>query len=208
VAILHPRAIYAILAQKSLEAGKRRYPVYPKGHMLCHAALKLFRLSERCRCVLPPCQQQEDYIGKPSRISRKTNVRQAHRSILWRSMINITESLAQAEIDQRGKHAWLTDPCDIYASRSSEFQSYLFAFWLALAMFGSGSVRENRRWMKSADVDQLDRSKMEKMKGTPLVSKNHQNQKVTVFNKGAYFDVSMLVTIERLPLAQNRYQTG
>lgn len=102
---------YAILAQKTLEAGKRRYPVYPKGHMLCHAALKLLRLGERCRWVLSPmataCQQQEDYIGKPSRISRKTNIRQAHRSILWRSMINIKESLAQAEIDQRGMDAYM-----------------------------------------------------------------------------------------------------
>ena len=127
------------------------------------------------------CQQQEDYIGKPSRISRKTNVRQAHRSILWRSMINITESLAQAEIDQRGKHAWLTDPCDIYASRSSEFQSYLFAFWLALAMFGSGSVRENRRWMKSADVDQLDRSKMEKNEGNTTCVKKPPKSKGNCF---------------------------
>ena len=75
-------------------------------------------------------------------------------------------------------------------------------------MFGEGSVMESSRWRNIAEIDQLDRSKMEKMKGTALVSKNPQNQKVAVFNKGAYFDVSMLVTIERWPFAQNRHQTG
>ena len=95
-----------------------------------------------------------------------------------------------------------------YVSRETEIQSCQFAFLACFGMFGEGSVMESSRWRNIAEIDQLDRSKMEKMKGTALVSKNPQNQKVAVFNKGAYFDVSMLVTIERWPFAQNRHQTG
>ena len=103
-------AHYAILAQKTMEAGKRRFPVYPKSHMICHTALSLQRLSTRCSWVLSPlataCQQEEDFIGKPSKVSRTTNVRQCHRSIIWRSMIKIQVSLQQAAQDQRGMDSY------------------------------------------------------------------------------------------------------
>ena len=103
-------AHYAILADRAVQCGKRRFPVYPKSHMLAHAALKLQRLSQTCRWVLSPlataCQQEEDYIGKPSRLSRSVNVRQAHRSILWRSLIKIQDSLRQAQADERGMDSY------------------------------------------------------------------------------------------------------
>ena len=101
---------FAVCAQLTLVSGRRRFPVYPKSHMLCHTALKLLRLSSRCEWILSPlataCQQEEDYIGKPSKVSRSTNVRQAHRSILWRSLIKIQVSLKQAAADQRGLNAY------------------------------------------------------------------------------------------------------
>ncbi|CAK9052610.1 Uncharacterized protein SCF082_LOCUS28764 [Durusdinium trenchii] len=101
---------YSLLAQLTLNAGKARYPMYPKNHMLCHAAVDLARRAERCEWQLSPlstaCQQEEDFIGKPSKISRFTNIRQAHRSVIWRSMIKIQYSLQQAGNDQRGMDSY------------------------------------------------------------------------------------------------------
>ena len=103
-------AKFATLAQTCLAEGIRRFPVLPKTHMLCHAALKLSRDSEHMAWVFNPlataCQQQEDFVGKPARVSRKTNVRQVHRSVLWRSMIKIQFSLEAAAEDRRGMDAY------------------------------------------------------------------------------------------------------
>lgn len=100
---------YAQLAHLTMAAGRRRYPMYPKCHMVCHAALAL-RRSSTLPWVLSPlataCQQEEDFIGKPSQLSRKTNIRQVHRSILWRSMIKIRFCLQEAAKDQRGMNAY------------------------------------------------------------------------------------------------------
>ena len=102
---------YAILADLSVRAGKSRYPVYPKNHMVCHTALEMLRQADTCEWLLSPlataCQQQEDFIGKPSQLSRKTNVRQAHRSVIWRSMIKINFCLIQAGKDQRGMDSYV-----------------------------------------------------------------------------------------------------
>ena len=99
-------AQFAILAQACLAEGARRFPVLPKTHMLCHTALKLARDAERVLWVFNPmataCQQQEDFVGKPSRVSRKTNICQVHRTVLWRSMIKVQFSLEAAAEDQRG----------------------------------------------------------------------------------------------------------
>lgn len=101
---------YSVLAQLSISSRKRRFPMYPKSHMLCHTALSLNRMSLKSEWVLSPlataCQQQEDFIGKPSKVSRSTNVRQAHRSVLWRSLVKIQSSLKLAAQDQRGMDAY------------------------------------------------------------------------------------------------------
>ena len=102
---------YSVLADLTVRAGKSRYPMYPKNHMLCHTALELRQLAETCVWQLSPlatsCQQQEDFIGKPSKLSRSTNIRQAHRSVLWRSMIKIRFSLLDSGKDQRGMDAYM-----------------------------------------------------------------------------------------------------
>lgn len=101
---------YSVLAQLTLNAKLRRFPCYPKAHMICHAALKLSRLSTKSKWIISPlataCQQQEDYIGKPSKVSRSTNIRQCHRTILWRSLIKIQVSLEEASVDERGMDSY------------------------------------------------------------------------------------------------------
>lgn len=101
---------YANLASLSISRKKARFPVYPKLHMVCHAALELKRCAERSPWVLSPlafaCQQEEDFIGKPSQVSRNSNPRQTHRNVLWRSMIKVQLSLQQAAKDQRAMDAY------------------------------------------------------------------------------------------------------
>lgn len=99
-------ARYSLLAHFSIEESLRRFPVYPKLHMLCHTAHDLAKHAERSPWVFSPmataCQQEEDFIGKPSRVSRMTNIRQAHRSVLWRSLIKVQSVLRAAAKDARG----------------------------------------------------------------------------------------------------------
>ena len=99
-------AHYAMLVSLTLAAVKARYPVYPKSHMVCHTALELLREAAESEWVLSPlataCQQAEDFIGKPSKVSRSTNIRQAHRSVIWRSLIKIQFCLQEAALDERG----------------------------------------------------------------------------------------------------------
>ena len=99
-----------MLASLALAAGKARYPVYPKSHMVCHTALELLREAAGSEWVLSPlataCQQAEDFIGKPSKVSRSTNIRQAHRSVIWRSLIKIQFCLQEAALDARGMDSY------------------------------------------------------------------------------------------------------
>ncbi|CAK9110820.1 Uncharacterized protein SCF082_LOCUS51463 [Durusdinium trenchii] len=101
---------YACCAEICLRERKRRFPLYTKAHMLAHAALLLRRSSERAPWALSPlataCQMQEDFIGKPSKVSRRINVRQAHRNILWRCLIKTKFSLIAAAQDMRGMDAY------------------------------------------------------------------------------------------------------
>ena len=103
-------AHYAMLVSLTLAAVKARYPVYPKSHMVCHTALELLREAAESEWVLSPlataCQQAEDFIGKPSKVSRSTNIRQAHRSVIWRSLIKIQFCLQEAALDERGMDSY------------------------------------------------------------------------------------------------------
>ena len=103
-------AHYSLLARFTIEESLRRFPMYPKLHMLCHTALQLAQQADASPWIMSPmafaCQQQEDYIGKPSMISRHTNIRQTHRSILWRSLVKVHSVLRVASRDARGMDAY------------------------------------------------------------------------------------------------------
>jgi hypothetical protein len=99
-------ALYAQGAAITLAQGKRRFPMVPKVHMIAHAAHQLLTQTRLGSWVENPLattnQAQEDYIGRPSRISRRVNIRSIHRSLLMRSSIVYQESLLLADADQRG----------------------------------------------------------------------------------------------------------
>ena len=74
-------ALYQKLATEAFKLGKPLFPLLPKAHALDHQQYELFRSIERCGFAISPmiagCQMDEDFIGRPSRISRKVSPRQA-----------------------------------------------------------------------------------------------------------------------------------
>lgn len=103
-------ALYAKCASIALGQRKRRFAMVPKVHMVCHAAQQLHAQSQLSNWVENPVattnQQQEDFIGKPSRISRRVSIRSMHKSLFMRSLIVYQQSLEAVDRDMRGMDAY------------------------------------------------------------------------------------------------------
>lgn len=101
---------YAVCASITLTDRKRRFALTPKHHMMCHDAYGLVdQASKHVWCENPMIrtnQIQEDYIGRPSRLSRRVSTRSLHSSVLLRSLIIYEESLKAALQDPRGLDAY------------------------------------------------------------------------------------------------------
>ena len=99
-------ALYVQCADYTLAQRKRRFAIVPKLHMLAHCAFDLQDQSQRSEWCINPLsctnQVQEDYIGRPSRISRRVSIRSLHTSLMMRSLIVYQESLRAADADSRG----------------------------------------------------------------------------------------------------------
>ena len=93
-------------AQLTNEMGLHRFGLMPKIHYLHHAAHRLRQESERSPWAVSPLgesvQMQEDYIGRPSRISRRVDVRQLHLRVVQRSLIAAQQGLESSDVDTRG----------------------------------------------------------------------------------------------------------
>ena len=83
--------LYAELAMLSYQRSAKRFPLVPKGHYMHHQCLDLLRQSQKSQwCVSPllfACQCQEDYVGRPSRLSRRVNPRTTSLRVLQRSFL-------------------------------------------------------------------------------------------------------------------------
>ena len=103
-------ARYALLADATLRLHKQRFPVTPKLHMLAHTGHDLLEQSSISEwCINPACftnQAQEDYIGRPSRLSRRVNVRNMATSVVRRSLIQYQMALEKSDLDGRGMDAY------------------------------------------------------------------------------------------------------
>lgn len=101
---------YAICANITMGQNKKRFSMLPKHHMVSHDAFELKDGSTRLEWIPNPIartnQLQEDFIGRPSRISRRVSTRSLHRSVLLRSLIIYQESLILAAADDRGMHSY------------------------------------------------------------------------------------------------------
>ena len=91
--------------------GLNRFAIVPKLHMLHHGAIRLIRESQRAEeddtvwCINPlseSVQMQEDWIGRPSRLSRRVCPKQLHYRVCQRSLISTMQFLKRADQDERG----------------------------------------------------------------------------------------------------------
>lgn len=102
---------YTLATQIVYQRGLSRFAVIPKLHMLHHGALKLLREAQRAEedrttWTINPLsesvQMQEDWIGRPSRLSRRVCPKQIHKRVCQRSLISAMQYLKRADKDQRG----------------------------------------------------------------------------------------------------------
>lgn len=79
----------------------------PKVHMLAHAAYSLRSQAQMpgvqwvCNPLSESNQIQEDFIGRPSRLSRRVGVRQVHTSTMYRVLILYMFGLRASDVDSR-----------------------------------------------------------------------------------------------------------
>ena len=101
---------YSQCAQLTLAQRKRRFAMVPKLHMMAHCAFDLLDQARRGDWVQNPLsstnQIQEDFIGRPARISRRVNIRSLHRSLIMRSLIVYQDSWKIADLDDRGMNGY------------------------------------------------------------------------------------------------------
>ena len=80
---------YSQLAWLAFRSGSPKFPMQPKFHYLNHTWVELLQQSQKHRWCLSPlifsCKMQEDFIGKPSRLSRRCNPRSVSQRVLQRS---------------------------------------------------------------------------------------------------------------------------
>lgn len=98
---------YASCARVCLREQRNRFALIPKLHMVHHTALRLMIDSGRADWVISPlatsAQQQEDFIGKPARLSRRVAAgRLLHTRLMERSLICSMHAIKAADQDDRG----------------------------------------------------------------------------------------------------------
>lgn len=102
---------YTLATEIVYRRGLNRFAIVPKLHMLHHGALRLLREAQRAQedatiWTINPLsesvQLQEDWIGRPSRLSRRVNPQRLHLRVCDRSLISTMKHLKESDKDQRG----------------------------------------------------------------------------------------------------------
>ena len=90
-------ACYQTLCKESLKRHVNRFSLTPKCHMLAHTAAELVQQSSVAEWAISPLatanQIQEDYIGRPARLSRRVHQLKLHTRVMERSLLNSFEAL-------------------------------------------------------------------------------------------------------------------
>lgn len=88
---------YRQLAVMCFRLRKKRFPLMPKGHYLHHQFLSMLHASRQgpwCINILVYANQMsEDFVGKPSRLSRRVSAKTASLRVLQRSFLAIRNSI-------------------------------------------------------------------------------------------------------------------
>lgn len=97
---------YGQCARLSFGAGLNRFSLMPKLHFLHHESLWLIHAPAEAEWLRNPLsnsvQLQEDYVGKPSRLSRRVAVPQVHKRVMDRSLISSYQAILASDADERG----------------------------------------------------------------------------------------------------------
>lgn len=98
---------YARAAAVSHGEGKPRWALLPKHHCLHHCALTLMSAEESgvrwCQNPMGTSNQmQEDFVGKPSRLSRRVSTQRLHERVMQRSLISAFNAIISSDKDDRG----------------------------------------------------------------------------------------------------------
>ena len=98
--------VYSELAWLAFRSRSKRFPMQPKFHYLNHTWIQMLKESDRSQWVLSPLvmavQMQEDFIGKPARLSRRCNPRAVSHRVLQRSFAANRQCLKFLIHDQLG----------------------------------------------------------------------------------------------------------
>ena len=92
--------LYRELVRDTFNQGRRLFGLMPKLHALDHVAFRLdsqscqFGMSESP--LMAGCQQDEDFIGKPSRLSRRVNIRSLVQRTYERYLISARTAWVKA----------------------------------------------------------------------------------------------------------------
>ena len=103
-------AYYSICAHITLRMSKQRFPMTPKHHMMAHDAYGLVDQASKYEWCENPIshtnQVQEDFIGRPSRLSRRVSTKSLHSSVMLRALIIYEDSIKNADDDHRHMDAY------------------------------------------------------------------------------------------------------
>ena len=101
---------YVEAAHAALRMKRRLFGLTPKLHMLHHTSYELLDQASRSPWAINPVaymnQIQEDYIGRPARISRRVSIRTIHKSVMQRCLIVYQAALKAADQDYRHMDAY------------------------------------------------------------------------------------------------------
>eukprot|EP00438_Fugacium_kawagutii_P032048 Skav228641 [mRNA] locus=scaffold5539:12985:14550:- [translate_table: standard] len=93
--------LYGDLARMTFDRNMKRFPLVPKGHYLHHQFLDLLHQSQRCQWCLNilmfGVQMQEDFIGKPSRLSRRVSAQTTSLRVIQRTFLAVRNALGDAD---------------------------------------------------------------------------------------------------------------
>ena len=83
--------LYNRCASAALHKNLNRFALVPKCHMLSHQAEDMISQSQTSEWVVNPLstgnQMQEDYIGRPARLSRRVHASKMHTRVIQRSLL-------------------------------------------------------------------------------------------------------------------------
>ena len=89
--------LYQKCSMLAMRKQLNRFPHVPKGHMMSHTAELMIWESEQGEWIINPLstgnQQQEDFIGRPCRLSRRVHAARLHLRVIQRSMLACYQAL-------------------------------------------------------------------------------------------------------------------